>query len=238
MENIENLMEFKNEITKDFKDRDKDTIYKFLPTIKIAYEAYADKSLEVLNKYGINLKKSSQLIVLTMDPKALTQTLELASKMGFIEAYKENPKRLTRLVTNVIKRISKCDAAHIPYKKQDGSYEDFLFSEIAFNKKLSNISPDKLEMVEPTPSSNTEESKIDLNQVKDYALRILEQFALTDQKDAIYKRLDEIKNKGLGTKEMLVEAFRVYAGGNLELLSDTIDEVLEQDEKKPLGRVA
>ena len=66
--------------------------------------------------------------------------------------------------------------------------------------------------------------------IKEIALRVLEQFALTDQKDIIFNRLDELKDSELSKKEKLLEAMKVL-GSNTELLVATIDEVLESYEK-------
>lgn len=232
MDNVVNLYE---KISKDFKERDKAQIEKFSVSLSMA----DPDSLKVLEEYGIKLVKSSQIIVLTQDPKTLTQALDLAEKMGFIEAYKEDPKRLCQLVTNIIKRMAKCDAIGEVYKDEKGRFAPYLFSERAFNEHIAGLSAEKTNVISISRENNNSLGLNDskLAQVKGYALRVLEQFAIEEQKDLIFSRLDEIQDKGLGIKEMLIEAFKVCAG-NTELLSDTIDELIAEDENMNLGRAA
>lgn len=228
------VIDINEKITKNFKERDLNQREKFLYTSTLIDE----DSLKVLEDHGITLTKNSQLITLVLDPKTLTQTLSLATEMGFVDAYKENPKRLTQLVKEVAKRVSQCNVLGIPLKNEQGKYEDFLFRERLFKARLATLSSEQKKAIAvPTSNINEENQNIDLTQVKEYALRILEQFAITEQKEAIYNRIDEIKESGLGVKEMLMEAFKICAG-NTELLSDAIDQVLEQDKQLSLREVA
>ena len=227
MDNVINLYE---NVSKDFKQRDKDQIEKFFASLRMA----DPESLKVLESYGIKLVKSSQLIVLTQDPKTLTQALDLAEKMGFIDAYKEEPKRLCQLVTNIIKRMAKCDAIGEVYKDEKGRFAPYLFSERAFNTHIASLGTEKTNIISISREVKPSVGDSKLDKAKEYALRVLEQFAIEDQKDAIFNRLDEIQNKGLGTKEMLIEAFKICAG-NTELLSDTIDELLATETEMELA---
>lgn len=227
---MEKVIELRKSVTENFKDRDNAQVEKFMVSLALA----DPECVELLKKYNVELTKSSQFIVLTQDPKTLTQALELAQKMDFLNAYKADPKRLCQSVTHVIKRMSKCDAEGISYKKEDGRFENFIFSERKFNEMLSVVKP---EVKEEKEVSNEVVESFDIENVKDIALRVLEQFAMTDKKEEVYSRLEEIKTSGLGVKEMLMESFKV-CGGNTEILSSTIDELLEQNNNMTLGRVA
>lgn len=248
MENIEIL----KEASENFNKKNSDNIYKFTPSI-----AYASPgAYDILKRYGIKLTKPSQFIVLTQDPKTLLQILDLAEKMKFIDAYREDPKRLTQLVTNVIKRMAKCEAMHIPYRDEKGRVLSWLFSERGYNAYMISLGKEVVTSPNETVSSgvvitppegffnrgngvtpsadffNTGNGTLD--KVKEYALRVLEQFGITEQKDMIYNQIDQLQNSGLGIKEMLLEAFKSCAG-NIDLVSDTIDELLEQDKNLVLG---
>lgn len=232
---MENIIKLSKNVTDGFKPRDLEQLEKFFASLSLADPV----SLDILKRYKIDLTRCSQLIVLTQDPKELLQSLELAQKMGFINAYHENPRRLCQGVTNVIRRMSKCDAVGVPYKDAEGHFADFIFSERAFNKQMSSLNIEEKKIIELADSNTMNEesvsNEVDLNKVKEYAIRVLEQFAITEQQDAIFKRLEEIQGNGLSVKEMLMEAFKICSG-NSELLSDTIDELLNQEES--LGRVA
>ena len=72
-------------------------------------------------------------------------------------------------------------------------------------------------------------------EIKENALHLLETFAMEDKKDEIFARLDAIKDKELGQKEMLMEAFKII-GGDENLLASTIDEILMQSEEVKRGK--
>ena len=77
----------------------------------------------------------------------------------------------------------------------------------------------------------------DLSEVKENAMRLLEAFAMIDEKDKVFARLDEIGDKGLSQKEMLMEAFKIF-GGDEKVLATTIDEVLMASNEEKRGRAA
>lgn len=253
-------------VSSDFKARDKEQGYKFLTSYALANEG----SLDILERYKIKLTKSSQGIVLTLDPKTLLQALDLSERMKFIDAYREDPKRLTQLVTNVIKRMAKCDALGIPYKDENGRFSNFLFSERGFNAHMISLGKEPSASPEVAPeiqhsnvinvdfergNESVEASKIDPSMqrsnvinvdlggnsnialIKEYALRVLEQFGITEKQGLINNRIDELANMNMGIKDTLMEAFKVCAG-NMGLVEATIDELLEEEKNKNKGKAA
>ncbi|MDE6285248.1 MAG: hypothetical protein K2M17_05830 [Bacilli bacterium] len=266
MKNLELLEKTSEKFTK----KNKDNAYKFSASIEYASPGADD----ILDRYGIVLTKPSQYIVLTQDPKTLLQILDLAEKMKFIDAYREDPKRLTQLVTNVIKRMAKCEALHIPYRDEKGRVFSWLFSERGYKAYMASIGKE----VSMTPSNESVSSEVvitppegffnggngdlnnmgmtssgepvssgavitpptayfdgdntELNKIKEYALRVLEQFNSVEKKDMIFAQLDQLQYSGLGIKEMILEAFKSCTTGDLGLVSATMDELLEQDKAK------
>ena len=73
-------------------------------------------------------------------------------------------------------------------------------------------------------------------ELKEYADRVIETFAMEDKKNEIYNKLSEIEKQGLGIKETLMEVFKVYSD-NIDYLSANIDEILNSY-KEGKGRVA
>ncbi|MEG1506882.1 MAG: hypothetical protein RR478_05240 [Bacilli bacterium] len=235
---MENLMiDLQKKVVDGFKEKDKAQQEKFMVSISLA----DSKTYDLLLKSGINITKCSQFKVLTLDPKVVARELELGDKMGFLSAYKEDPTRLCQMDTNVIKRMAKCDALGITYKDESGNFEKYIFSEREFNKEMAShdLSTENVALND----NNTEESELssdnvtDINELKEYALRILEVFGMMDEKDNVMNRLLEVSNNGFSNKESLMEVFKVY-GGNSQLLSDTIDDILGLDEEVSLGRAA
>lgn len=220
------LVDLKDKLVGNYKEKDVDNIYKFA----VSYSESNMDSLNVLSNHGVNLSKPSQTIVLTIEPKELERQLKLAEEMGFIGAYKQNPRFITQPVEMVIKRMAKCDSIGVTYKNEDDVYASFIFSQRAFDYVVKENDVEKKEEV----VDNTE---INIDEVKENALRLLESFAMTEEKDSIYAKLDAIKDTGLSEKEMLVEAFKDF-GGNEELLINQIDEVLASTNNMKRGRAA
>lgn len=73
-------------------------------------------------------------------------------------------------------------------------------------------------------------------ELKEYADRVIETFAMEDKKNEIYNKLSEIEKQGLGIKETLMEVFKTYSD-NIDYLSANIDEILNSY-KEGKGRVA
>ena len=220
------LVDLKDKLVGNYKEKDVDNIYKFA----VSYSESNMDSLNVLSNHGVNLSKPSQTIVLTIEPKELERQLKLAEEMGFIGAYKQNPRFITQPVEMVIKRMAKCDSIGVTYKNEDDVYASFIFSQRAFDYVVKENDVEKKEEV----VDNTE---INIDEVKENALRLLESFAMTEEKDSIYAKLDAIKDTGLSEKEMLVEAFKGF-GGNEEFLINQIDEVLASTNNMKRGRAA
>ena len=151
---MKDVIEFAKQISTNFKPRDKERIAENFPLYHLANP----ESYEVLVQNGIEIKKNSQVIVLTQEPKTLIQTLDLATKMNFKEAYQENPARLRYLVSDVIKRMAKCDAIGVPYKTDKG-FANFLFSEKLFKEMTSSLTEEQKKIISTPTSDSKEESK-------------------------------------------------------------------------------
>lgn len=220
------LVDLKDKLVGNYKEKDVGNIYKFA----VSYAESNQESLDVLSNHGVNLFKPSQTIVLTIEPKELERQLKLAEEMGFIGAYQQNPRFITQPVEMVIKRMAKCDSIGVTYKNEEGIYASFIFSQRAFDYIVNENDVEKKDEVVDT-------NEINMDEVKENALRLLESFAMTDEKDNIFAKLDSIKDTGLSEKEMLVEVFKGF-GGNEEFLINQIDEVLASANEMKRGRAA
>lgn len=199
---------------------------KFLQTLEFAEE----DNVELLNSKDIKLKPS-QWLVLTVEPEILSKTIIRAGELGFLEAYQQNPAFLKQDVDAVIHRMAELEHLGIPYKNEKGKYQSFLFSARGFNYVVSEkTGRDNKTPVDNTPSINDIE-------LKEAADRVMETFALTDEKEEVYKRISELENEGFSLKEALMEAFKAYSD-NLDYLSSVIDEILLGIEEMAKGRVA
>lgn len=188
---------------------------------------FDENNIKLLEDNDIHISKASQLIVLQMDNEELERNIKRAEELGFIDAYKQNPRNAVRDANVVARRIAESEAHNIPWKNEEGKISQHLFGNRLYNYVLGQTSEE--EVTEDITKDNTE--------VLNLAYRLLEEFALDDKKDEVKVKLDEIKDKGLSTKEMLMEVMKAY-GGNLEFLSSKIDELLEYEKSLGMGRVA
>lgn len=223
-------MSILNETTPKFKEQDKEQVWKYT----VSYQTANADSLSVLQSHGVEIKKPSQVIVLAYPADELDRKLKLAEEMGFVNAYKQNPRHLSQPVESVIKRMSKAEAEGIPLTNEKGTYSTILFSERAFDYVTKQNSKNDSPSIPPI---NSQVDSQLMAETKENALRVLEAFAMTDEKDQVYARLDAIGDKGLSQKEMLVEAFKVF-GGDEKLLVSTIDDVLAASEEMKRGMAA
>lgn len=188
---------------------------------------FDENNIKLLEDNDIHISKASQLIVLQMDNEELNRNIKRAEELGFIDAYKQNPRNAVRDANVVARRIAESEAHNILWKNEEGKISQHLFGNRLYNYVLGQTSEE--EVTEDITKDNTE--------VLNLAYRLLEEFALDDKKDEVKVKLDEIKDKGLSTKEMLMEVMKAY-GGNLEFLSSKIDELLEYEKSLGMGRVA
>lgn len=188
---------------------------------------FDENNIKLLEDNDIHISKASQLIVLQMDNEELERNIKRAEELGFIDAYKQNPRNAVRDANVVARRIAESEAHNIPWKNEEGKISQHLFGNRLYNYVLGQTNEEKV----------TEDVTKDNTEVLELAYRLLEEFALDDKKEEVKVKLDEIKDKGLSTKEMLMEVMKSY-GGNLEFLSSKIDELLEYEKGLRMGRVA
>ena len=170
-----------------------------------------DENKALLDEYNIKLTPDTWIVLCAKD-------------LGFLEAYIQNPSYLKYDVDAVIKRISEFEHLNIPYKNEKGKYQTYLFSKRAYDYVMSSIN-----------KKNDTKSIMDV-ELKEYADRVIETFAMEDKKNEIYNKLSEIEKQGLGIKETLMEVFKTYSD-NIDYLSVNIDEILNSY-KEGKGRVA
>ena len=190
---------------------------------------FDENNIKLLEDNGIHISKASQLIVLQMDNEELDRNIKRAKELGFDDAYRQNPRNVIRDANIVARRIAESEANNIPWKNEEGKISQHLFSNRIYNYVLGESNKEAFE--------NKEESQ-DFSNVVELAYRLLEEFALDDKKEEVKVKLEELKDKGLSTKEMLMEVMKTY-GGNLDFLSSKIDELLEYEKNNlKMGRAA
>ena len=219
-EEIKNIYEeAKSEI-----DQTKEHPEKFIVSLGLAYP----ENIEFLKnpEYAIKLS-ASDWIVLAIEPEILKKTVLRAKDLGFLEAYQQNPSFLKQDVDKVIKRMGELEHLGIPYKSEKGKYQSFLFSERGFTYVLNEVEK----------KSNDLTPRINDYELKELADRVIETFAMENNKQEIYKNLEIAEKEGLGLKETLMKVFGTYSD-NLDYLSSNIDEIIANNNEIAKGRVA
>ena len=226
-----------------------------LPEIK---EKLNPKSVGSIEKFAFSLKEGnietydemvkngvyailpSHFKNFALDTRSVTQTLDLAKKMGFLENIKKNPNYLNIPVADIIKRMGKCDAANIPYRDEEsGLCASFIFSAKEFKEQVEPLLKDAPKaVVEDNVVNindyNNENNDEKLTKVREYAKRLLEVFNLNTEEDnkEFENALAKVNVNELSEKEILVAAFTdAFQVGNVELLTAEIDQVLEESEQ-------
>lgn len=181
---------------------------------------------KILKEYNINCSKADELILLTIEPKDMKRVLELANNMGFIKAFQDKPIRLRQTITNIIKRIAKCEAMGVKYLREDGTFEDYLFQEKLFASKMEEMSQDYQEDKEVVAEEKEMEPEgNDLQYILDVASDLYDDINISEPKQNVMAAVQFVANNAsLSPKEVLLKAFRKYTDTNE--LNYAIDHVL------------
>ena len=67
---------------------------------------FDENNIKLLEDNDIHISKASQLIVLQMDNEELNRNIKRAEELGFIDAYKQNPRNAVRDANVVARRIA------------------------------------------------------------------------------------------------------------------------------------
>ena len=178
-------------------------------------------TMKVLEEYNVNCTKANEEILLSISPMDMRRILELSRNMGFLKAFQEKPIRLRQTITNIIKRIGRCEAESIPYINSDNVFEDFLFREKLFVKKMEELSKQYEEQTEVAE----EEQQMSIEYILDVASDLYDDCDISEPKPNIIAAVQFVANKSdLSPKEVLLKVFSKYVDANL--LNDEIVKAL------------
>ena len=165
-------------------------------------------------------------------------------------------------------RLYKPGKFEYPYKDEQGMLTDLIFNSKTYNdefwlkltkedkqlvesyvgeeKKKENVEEVEESVIKnDITNKNTEKGPVndgkDMSVVKENALHVLEQFGLNSKEniEMVYNKITEIQNSELSDREILIESLKGFANeSNLDMLVETIDEVLNNSENRELKRVA
>lgn len=124
------LLNLSNEERKKVED-------KFLATLSLVSIEELKNVLGLLQENGIYITKAREVKVLGNTKEEISKKFSILNELGEISLYKQDPTKINFNVIDVYKKVKYCKQVGISYKKEDGTYEDFLFNEMLWQQKVN-----------------------------------------------------------------------------------------------------
>lgn len=124
------LLNLSNEERKKVED-------KFLATLSLVSIEELKNVLGLLQENGIYITKAREVKVLGNTKEEISKKFSILNELGEISLYKQDPIKINFNVIDVYKKVKYCKQVGISYKKEDGTYEDFLFNEVLWQQKVN-----------------------------------------------------------------------------------------------------
>ena len=125
---------------------------KFLATLALVTVEELKEILTLLAENGVYITKAREVKVLANTKEEIIKKYNILKELGEIAVYKQDPTKINFNVIDVYKKVQYCKQIGKNYKKEDGSYENFLFDETLWQQVAT-----KVEDVAPTFSPVEEE---------------------------------------------------------------------------------
>ncbi len=119
-------------------EENKKATEKFLVALSLVSEDDI-KEIATLKSKGIEITHARDIKVLTISKEELAKKISILEEIGEVAIYSQDPSLLCRNVIDIYKKIKYCRQIGKPYKKEDGTYEAFLFNESAWQKAFNNV---------------------------------------------------------------------------------------------------
>lgn len=120
---------------------------KFLATLALVSFDELRNTSEYLRNQGVNITKAREIKVVGNSKDEIAKKFNILNEIHETDIYKQDPTMINRNVIDVYKKIQYCKQIGKAYKKEDGTYESFLFNEILWQETFNKE-------VEPVISSN------------------------------------------------------------------------------------
>lgn len=102
---------------------------KFLATLALVSIEELQEIINLLQANGIYITKAREIKVLGNSKEEITKKFSILKELGEVAIYKQDPTKINYNVIDVYKKIQCCKQIGKSYKKEDGTYENFLFNE-------------------------------------------------------------------------------------------------------------
>lgn len=136
---------------------------KFLATLALVSEDELKDTTGYLNTQGVQITKAKEIKVVANSKEEIAKKFNILGEIHETAIYKQDPSMINRNVIDVYKKIKYCIQVGKNYKREDGTYEPFLFSEAAWQQEFNRESSVVIE--DATPSKPLEDNLITVDPV-------------------------------------------------------------------------
>ena len=109
---------------------------KFLASLALVSEEELREVTEYLNSEGVQITKAKDIKVVVNSKDEIAKKFSILNEIHETDVYRQDPSRINRNVIDVYKRIQYCKQIGKSYKKEDGTYEAFLFNEMLWQQMM------------------------------------------------------------------------------------------------------
>lgn len=111
---------------------------KFIIPLSLVSDDELRDLLSYLVTEGVTITKAREIKALCNSKDEISKKFSIMGEIHETELYKQDPLMLNKNVIDIYKKIKYCMQIGKPYRKEDGSYEPFLFSESAWQQEVSS----------------------------------------------------------------------------------------------------
>lgn len=132
------LIEKLNLINLPEEEKEK-ALEKFLVSLSLVSEEDLRNVLSYLLTQGITITKAREIKVLSNSKDEISKKISILGEIHETDIYHQDPLLLNKNVIDIYKKIKYCIQIGKAYKKADGTYEPFLFSESLWQQEISEV---------------------------------------------------------------------------------------------------
>ena len=122
---------------------------KFLTSLSLVTYDELKEVVDYLASKNVFITKARQLKVVTILKNDIARNFDILGEIHETQIYEQDPSKISSNVIDINKKIKYCIQNGIPYKKEDGTYEQFLFSEKSWKEMM--VKETKVDTKEVTP---------------------------------------------------------------------------------------
>ncbi len=115
-------------------------IEKFLVTLSVIDYDNLKAIADLLQSKGMSVTKAREIKVGCNDYSEIVKRFDIMESINEAAVYREDIMRLNINAIDIFKKIKYCMQVNRPYKREDGSYEPFLFNEVEWQKAFNRDS--------------------------------------------------------------------------------------------------